>query len=235
MEAIILAGGFGKRLQSVVRDVPKPMADIDGRPFLSYIIEYLSEHGIKKVFLSVGYMHEKIIRYFGNNYSNLDIEYVIEHKPLGTGGAITEALRHTKEENILVLNGDTFFKIDPLEMLKFHKSKKAHMTIALKPMPDASRYGTVEAENQRVVGFKEKSLARGGYINAGIYILDRKLLEILKSYGEVFSFEIDFLPKNIINLRVFAFIRDSYFIDIGVPEDYEKAKTKLRAVLKRGF
>jgi len=231
MESIILAGGFGKRLQSVVRDVPKPMANIEGRPFLSYIIEYLSRNGIKKIFLSVGYMHEKIIKYFGNKYSNLEIEYVIEHKPLGTGGAIAKALRQTKEEEILILNGDTFFKIDHREMLKFHRSKGAHMTIALKPMTDARRYGTVQIEGERIIGFKEKSLSTGGYINAGVYILNRELFKALSSYGEAFSFEVDFLPKSIIDLKVFAFIRDSYFIDIGVPEDYEKARIQLKGVI----
>ncbi len=228
MEAIILAGGFGTRLQAVVKDAPKPMADINGRPFLSYLMDYLSNQGINKILLSVGYKYESIKNYFGPKYKNLDIEYVIEDEPLGTGGAIREALNYANGAEVIVLNGDTFFDVDLRRLFFFHHAHDSLLTIAVKPMRNFDRYGTVVLNNDnRVTGFEEKSLKDFGYINGGVCIMKREILDYLKQNGDNFSFEIDFLQRNINNIDSFALISDSYFIDIGIPEDYKKAQQEL--------
>lgn len=224
MEAIILAGGKGARLQSVVKDVPKPMADINGRPFLSHLLDYLSVQNINKIFLSVGYKHEIIMNYFGAQYKDMDIEYIIEEKPLGTGGAIKKALKLARGDEVITLNGDTFFNLDLEKMLGFHRAENSILTIAVKPMYDFERYGSVAIKDKRVVGFEEKSFKQSGYINGGIYIMNKAILKLLEQEHDIFSFEVDFLHKRINNICPFAFISDDYFVDIGIPEDYEKAK-----------
>lgn len=234
MEAIILAGGFGKRLKHVVGDVPKPMADIDGRPFLSYVMDYLSSQGVKKILLSVGYKYEVIKDYFGTKYMGMDIGYVIEEEPLGTGGAILKALKHASEDNVIALNGDTLFIVDLKRMFEFHLSKSAILTIALKPMSNFSRYGSVIVQDDRVRGFEEKSFKGYGYINCGIYAVNKGIMGFLGKYGESFSFEVDFLQKDSEDIRPYAFVSNGYFIDIGIPEDYERAKEELGDILKGG-
>jgi D-glycero-alpha-D-manno-heptose 1-phosphate guanylyltransferase len=232
MEAIILAGGTGTRLQSVVKDVPKPMADINGRPFLCYVLDYLSLNNVNKVFLSVGYKYEIIKNYFGLRYKNIDIDYIIEDKPLGTGGAIKKALRKTEKDRIIILNGDTFFNVDLRRMAEFHLAKNSLLTIAAKPMQNFDRYGTIVLKDERIVGFKEKSFKDFGYINGGIYIIEKKIGDCFSDKQDPFSFEVDFMHKKINDISAFAFMSDGYFIDIGVPEDYKKARNELNTVLK---
>ena len=227
MEAIILSGGIGKRLQGIVKDVPKPMADIRGRPFLSYLFDYLSVQGVNKVLLSVGYKYEVIKSYFGLKYGNMNIEYIIENEPLGTGGALRESLKKASGNNVIVLNGDTFFNIDLKKMVDFHFTHNSIITIAVKPMYNFDRYGTVRLEKDRIVGFEEKSFRDFGYINGGVYVVSKKISEHLKGYNNSFSFEVDFLQRNMNKLKISAFICDDYFIDIGVPEDYERAQREL--------
>ena len=230
MEAIILAGGLGKRLQGVVRDVPKPMAGINGRPFLSYLMDYLSSQGVNRILLSVGYRYEVIKNYFGLRYKNLDIEYVVENDPLGTGGAIKEALKDIKGDQLIVLNGDTFFKLDFKEMASFHRAHNSIITIAVKPMYNFDRYGTVVSEKDRIVGFEEKSFKDFGCINGGVYVVSKEISGFLNQDKVPFSLEVDFLPKNINNIPSFAFICEDYFIDIGVPEDYARAQRELNKI-----
>lgn len=227
METIILAGGFGTRLQGVVTDVPKPMADINGKPFLSYLFDYLLSQNINRVLLSVGYKYEIIKEHFGSKYDNLSIEYIIENKPLGTGGAIRKALEHTKGKNVIFLNGDTLFTVDLKGMLDFHLSRNSILTLALKPMHNVKRYGAVVLENDKITGFEEKSFKEFGYINGGIYVVDKIIADYLKGYKDSFSFEAEFLQENIENIRSFGFISNDYFIDIGIPEDYERARKEL--------
>lgn len=222
MQIIILAGGFGTRLQSVVRDVPKPMADINGKPFLDYIFQYLSQYNISKIILSIGYKQEIVENYFKTFYKDINIEYSREEKPLGTGGAIKKALAKTQEKNILVLNGDTFFQIDIDSLFEEHTSRQAQITLSLKKMYNFDRYGSVVIENQKVKRFEEKKHCESGYINTGIYIIQRDIFDNF-SIPEEFAFE-EFLSSNIYNLKVYGkAFDDAYFIDIGVPQDYEKA------------
>jgi len=221
MKAIILAGGFGTRLQSVVKDVPKPMAMVCERPFLEYILDKLNSFKIDEVVLSVGYKQEIIIKHFRNKYKNINIIYSSEDAPLGTGGALKKALHFLDtDENILVLNGDTFYN---LNIEKFYKKSLLNdMSISLKPMKNFNRYGSVQVDKKRVVAFQEKNFTKEGFINAGVYCINRNIFKNVQE--DRFSFE-DFLQhyKNIN-----YYIEDSYFVDIGVPEDYEKAQTDLK-------
>ncbi|MCT7516363.1 nucleotidyltransferase family protein [Aliarcobacter cryaerophilus] len=229
MKAIILAGGFGKRLQNVVSDVPKPMAEINGKPFLVYLFDYLSLYGITEVLISVYYKAEKIKEYFDTKYKAINIQYIQESDPLGTGGAIKEALKTLKisEKYILVLNGDSLFNIDLYQLEKKTKEKNADIVIALKQMKNYSRYGTVLLDNDKITDFKEKSFHEEGYINAGIYCIKKDLFDHIVT-EKVFSFE-EFLEKHIQTLALYSYIsNNSYFIDIGVPNDYKKAQSDFK-------
>ena len=164
-EAIVLAGGFGTRLQTVVKEVPKPMAPVAGKPFLQYILDYLIAHKVTHVVLAVGYLRETIIDYFGDNYQSLSITYAVEENPLGTGGGILNACKQIKGDNVFVINGDTFFDVDLVELSAFHETNNALLTVALKNMKKFDRYGTVETDNDgRIVGFLEKKYLDEGFI-----------------------------------------------------------------------
>ncbi len=216
MEAIILAGGFGTRLQSVVSDVPKPMALINNKPFLAYLVEELISNGITRIIMAVGYKKEVIEEYFQNSYQNCEIIYSNEETPLGTGGCVKQALSLCNEEEDFIVNGDTMFKVDLKEMKK-NKSN----SIAVKPLENFDRYGEV-IFNEYITSFKEKQYCKKGYINGGIYLLNKN---IFNKYNleERFSLEVDFFEKYLEELNLKPFISDTYFIDIGIPEDYEKA------------
>lgn len=222
MEAIILAGGFGTRLAHIVKDVPKPMADVCGKPFLTYILDDIINKGITKSILAVGYKKEIIMNYFGSEYHNCYIEYSDEDKPLFTGGAIKKALKKCKDENVLIINGDTFFDVDLKGMFDSHIQNNADITVACKEMLNFDRYGTVSIEKGRITEFKEKVFTEKGIINGGIYIIKRNLLNDIKE--EKFSFETDYMEKKIKNKNIYAFLSDGYFIDIGIEKDYYKAQ-----------
>lgn len=225
MEALILAGGFGTRLAHVVKDVPKPMADIAGKPFLEYLLEYLLKNDIKRVIFAVSYKREIIMNYFGNKYKDMSISYSIEDTPLGTGGGIKKALSSCNEQNIFVINGDSFFLANLQDMLSFHRDNNFDITIAVKEMFDFDRYGTVNINEKRIVSFEEKKATKRGYINGGIYILRKDILDSIKK--DTFSFEKEFLENEDIKKDCGAYISEGYFIDIGVPEDYFKANEEL--------
>ncbi|RMA93310.1 nucleotidyltransferase family protein [Hydrogenothermus marinus] len=227
-EAIILAGGLGTRLRSVVKDVPKPMALVAGKPFLEYILDYLNNNSLKRVILAIGYKSDIIKSYFGNSYKELTLKYSEENEPLGTGGAIKQALNFSVENDILILNGDTFFNIDLIKFYEFHLAKKSNLTIALKKMENIDRYGTVEIDkDRRISGFSEKKYVKKGIINGGVYILNKPFFLSL-NFVNKFSFEKDFLEKYYNLYNFYGFISKSYFIDIGIPEDYEKAKKEMK-------
>lgn len=227
-EAIILAGGLGTRLQKVVGDLPKPMADINGKPFLAYLLNFLIEQGIEKAILSVGYKHEVIKSYFKDRYKSLKIEYSIETEPLGTGGGIKKAVGLSGSETVFVLNGDTFFNISLKKLLQFHHANRSDITIALKPMRQFDRYGSVNInEENRITGFEEKQYKDFGAINAGVYVLNKSLFDEMQ-LPEKFSFETDVLKRHHASHRFYGMEFDGYFIDIGLPEDYQKARDELR-------
>ncbi|PCJ01487.1 MAG: D-glycero-D-manno-heptose 1-phosphate guanosyltransferase [Flavobacteriales bacterium] len=227
-EAIILAGGFGTRLTSV-KDVPKPMAPINDVPFLQILLDDLLVKGITKFYLAVGHQHEVIVDYFGSSYMGCKIHYVIEDSPLGTGGAIKQALEQVASENVFVFNGDTFFDVDIELMDEQHQSKKSDVTLALKPLTDFDRYGAVEHNDElRITNFSEKKFCKEGVINGGIYLLQTNIFDGL-DFPKQFSMEQDYFEKYCSKNNLSGFIDDGYFIDIGIPEDYEKAQEELQS------
>lgn len=225
-EAIILAGGFGTRLQSVVSDVPKPMAPINDIPFLNYIFDYLKFYKIEHVVLSTGYLSEKISQYYKNEFNGIKISYTKEETPLGTGGGIRLAMEKCYTNNILVLNGDSFFDVDLNSYFHLHQKFNSDCTLALRKVANASRYGTIQlADNSAISKFKEKdSIEKEGLINGGVYILDRELFLSKTVPNIAFSIEKDFYEKRINELTLFGCEYKGYFIDIGIPEDYKKAQ-----------
>ena len=225
-EAIILCGGKGTRLKEVVNDVPKPLAPIDGIPFLSILMKYLKAQGIERVILATGYMHEKIENLYGNCYEGMEIVYSVEQNPLGTGGAIANALRKIKSENVLVLNGDSVIKFQLNEIKKQFSEIKFHSLLILKPMERVERYGAVKTFENRVTAFEEKSFKEQCLINTGVYILNKEIFND-KAENEVFSFEKDFLEKEVEKGSLFGMECKGFFIDIGVPEDYAAAQNNL--------
>ena len=234
MEAVVLAGGLGTRLRSVVHDLPKCMAPVGGEPFLSYILDWLASYKITRVVLSVGYLKESIIDWVSTQNYPFEIDYAIEDTPLGTGGGIKLALSKCKARKVIVVNGDTFFPVD-LDAIPF----AAPVTVALKPMTDFDRYGAVSVMPAstpvmpdlighllKVVSFNEKAYVKQGLINGGVYALNG--LD-LSTYPEKFSFEKDLLAPLSAQGQVCGWVSDSYFIDIGIPADYERAQTELPA------
>ncbi|EFP6760471.1 NTP transferase domain-containing protein, partial [Campylobacter jejuni] len=204
MQAIILCGGLGTRLKSVIKNIPKPMAPINNKPFLEFIFEYLKKQGIKEVILAVSYKYEVIQEYFKDEFLDIKIKYSIEKEPLGTGGAIKEALKFIKNE-AYVLNGDTIFDID-LKKLILNNSK---ICLALKQMNDFDRYGTVELDSKNYIKlFKEKEFKKQGLINGGIYFLNKDIFNDF-TLQEKFSFE-EFLQENYEKLKAKAHIFDNY-------------------------
>ena len=220
--AIILAGGLGTRLRSAVADLPKCMAPVNGIPFLSFIITYLKNEGIENFIFSLGYKSEAVINYVDKEYPDLHKKYVIEAKQLGTGGAIKEACKWVTEKNVIVVNGDTLFNINLNILSEFHSNQNADCTIALKQMENFDRYGVVETDDYyQIKAFKEKQFCISGRINGGVYALAAASVTD-EAFPEVFSFEKEYLEKNIGIKNLHGIINNGYFIDIGIPEDYQR-------------
>ncbi len=228
MQAVILVGGLGKRLRTIINDRPKPMAQIRGKPFLEYQINYLKSQNVTDIVLLCGYMANKIREYFkdGKAY-HVNIKYVIEQEPLGTGGAITNALNEL-DPTFLLLNGDTFIRFDLKEMIKFHKEKKSMITILITSIiKRENRYGQVMINSDnKVVGFVEKQLEpnKKSYTNCGVYIINKNIFLKTdhRNFQEKFSFEKDFLNTYYDKIPTYAFTTKNNFIDIGTPESYEE-------------
>jgi D-glycero-alpha-D-manno-heptose 1-phosphate guanylyltransferase len=226
-EAIILAGGLGTRLRDAVPDLPKCMAPVNGKPFISFVIAHLRQQGIEQFIFSLGYKSEAFTQYLSQVLPSDNYELVIEKEPLGTGGAIQFACGFAKEKNVVVVNGDSIFKTDIRSQSDFHFSHNADCTLALKPMENFERYGIVELNpDHSIAMFKEKQFYTKGLINGGSYILNK---EIFTQHGfpEKFSFETDYLQKYYTKGNIYGVVNDGYFIDIGIPEDYLKAQKEL--------
>ena len=247
-EAIVLAGGLGTRLRGVIADIPKPMAPVRGKPFLEYVLYLAEKGGIQRVVLAVGYKHEVIQAHFGNHFqsesqsSGMELVYAVEAEPLGTGGAIFQASQLIKGENFLVINGDSLFDLDIRRFFAQHQQSAAVLSLALKPMQDFDRYGCVEINStNRISAFLEKEARKTGLINAGIYLINKRLWSLTldsevqsnlqrKAVGPApvktskFSFEKDIMEKYHGSLPFYGFSHDNYFIDIGIPEDYGRAQ-----------
>jgi NDP-sugar pyrophosphorylase family protein len=231
MRAFILAGGLGTRLRSIVEDQPKPMADIENKPFLAHQIEQLKAQGITHVILCVGYMHDHVMSYFGNGETwGMRIDYSIETSPLGTGGALKHAERFV-DDTFLVLNGDSFFDIDLNQLMRFHQARKIEDegcvgTLALTTVHDATRYGSVLLNGKgQIVTFAEKSAfseASTGLISAGIYVLEPGILEAIPPAEKV-SIERTVFPSFMGNgSHLCGYEGEGFFVDIGTPDGYYK-------------
>lgn len=250
MQAILLCGGMGTRLRSVVSDRPKPMADICGKPFLQYLLEMLRDKGITEVIFALGYMGEMIEEYFQDGSAfGLKIAYSYEEEPLGTGGAIRNALPKILEEEVLVLNADTYFPMDYQGLYHFHQENDGDFSLATRAVPDISRYGAVRRDSAgRILAWNEK-LGDGGQqpgegskqpiegnaqqaasaspkslsgeINGGIYVMKKSLIAEIPEGKQ--SLEQDCIPKWLSEgKRIFGLPFHGYFMDIGIPEDYRQ-------------
>ena len=229
-EAIILAGGFGTRLSHVVSDVPKPMAPVYGKPFLTYLLDRLIDAGIRRVILATGYKHECIESYFGPSYRGTEIVYSQETTPLFTGGAIRKAAEQIQSEDFVVLNGDTLFDIDFAKLYDFHTKHHAKLSIALRQVADTSRYGSVTCTNDHIVSFSEKAESVGaGDINGGIYMINRSWL-LNQDLPSKFSFEKELMQPMAGDPSFYGLSFNTYFIDIGVPEDYYRAQEEFKSI-----
>ena len=232
MHAIILAGGFGTRLRSVISDVPKPLAPIGNKPFLAWLVELLAKKGFTHVTLSVHHEWEKIQDYFDAHPAPLAISYAIEDEPLGTGGAIVYSLKQSKTKApVFVLNGDSFTKVDYNVLYAHHCASQAGLTLTLREVADSGRYGRVMTEEGIITSFAPGIKGISGMINAGIYVLNPDLFDAY-SLPKAFSFEQDFLPLHLNTLKPRSFTAEGYFIDIGIPEDYARACKELPEMIK---
>lgn len=228
--AVVLAGGLGTRLRSVLQDLPKPMAPIGELPFLSYLLHSLEAFGVEEAILSVGYRREAIVEHYGHSYGRMALRYAVEEEPLGTGGGILLACRMTDAADVLILNGDTLFDVDLDGMVAAHFASTAAITLALKPMRDFDRYGTVQLDAaQQVRAFHEKQPCAEGLINGGVYLLRNDLWNRI-GVSAKFSFEKDVLERYLDELDFRGYVSEGYFIDIGIPEDYARAQVELPAL-----
>lgn len=225
MIAIILAGGLGTRLREVVPELPKVLAPVMGRPFIEYLFDYLIAQKIQRVVLSVGYKKSAIVDQYGQQYKDLAISYAAEDEPLGTGGALINALRFVDgNENVFLLNGDTFFPVDLPALLDFHQASDSDISLALCYMKNARRYGVVELSGNQIEGFAEKQQVDAGWINGGVYCVSTRALLDSPLKQAPISLEEDILAKaGSLNLKLGGFQSEAPFLDIGVPESYEKA------------
>lgn len=229
MEAIVLAGGFGTRLREVVPDLPKPMAPVAGRPFLEILLTALAEKGFSRAVLSLGYMADKVISHFGDRFAGMELLYEVEKSPLGTGGAVRQALTSCRADHVYVFNGDTYLDLE-VASVEAHWQKHRVPIIVARDVPDTARYGRLITENERVIGFSEKGTVGPGLINAGCYVLPVTLLDHFAP-GQTFSLETDFLAKAVGSERIDMFVTNGHFIDIGVPEDYLRAQIELSGII----
>lgn len=228
LDAIILAGGLGTRLREVVSDVPKPLAPVNGRPFLDYQLGQLARFPqIGKVVLAIGHMADKVIAHYRDNPPPLPVEFVVEQELLGTGGGLRNALDATRGDRVLALNGDSVFRWSLDTLIQAHEAAGAMATLALVEVDDTSRYGAVTLEEGRVSAFVEKQAAAGaGAINAGVYLFERPALAAIPP-GQVVSLEREVFPGLCEQGRLAATVFRSQFIDIGLPQTYSAAGTIL--------
>ena len=225
MEAVILAGGFGTRLRKVVPDLPKPMAPVAGKPFLEILLNSLKQKGFTRVILSLGYLADKVVSHFGSSHNGIELVYEIEDTPLGTGGALKAALKHCKADHVFIFNGDTFLDLETDKVEAKWQGNNEPMIVARK-VPDTTRFGRLDSDDGYVTGFIEKGLSGPGLINAGCYVLPKNIFDDFNS-DESFSLEQDYLFDAVKNEAFSMFETQGHFIDIGIPEDYQRAQTEL--------
>ena len=224
MKALILAGGKGTRLQSVLRDLPKPMAPIGNKPFLEYLVLQLKQWGITDIIFSIGYKGEIIKSYFNDSGKwGVTIEYSEEDVPLGTGGAVKKAENIIGSDSFLVLNGDSFCPVNLAELMDFHIQKKALVSVVMVESTNTADYGRITLDDRsRIVRFEEKAGPKGeSYISAGIYMFEKRVLSMIPPDLH-YSLEYDLFP-DLVSKDFFGFVAEQELVDIGTPERYERA------------
>ena len=222
MQAVLLAGGLGTRLRSVVSDRPKPMANVCGKPFMEYLILELKKHGISHIIMAVGYKGSFVESYFQNGEKlGVRIEYSYEQTQLGTAGAIKNAEKFITDPEFFVLNADTFYQAAYGDVISLYDRLELDMALVLRRVPDVSRYGSVRLDGQLITGFNEKICENvPGLINGGIYLMKKEILDHIP-VNQKCSLENEIIPKMLSEKKkIGAVINDGYFIDIGIPEDY---------------
>jgi D-glycero-alpha-D-manno-heptose 1-phosphate guanylyltransferase len=223
--AVLLVGGLGTRLQSVLPGTPKPLARVGDTPFLQLLIRQLRSQGFRRVVMCTGHLAEQVEEEFGDGQKwGITIEYSKELRPLGTAGAVKFAERflfHGSE--FLVMNGDSFLEADLTQLIHFHRENNGLITMAVHRVPDAARYGTVQIEGNRVLAFLEKSKTQiSGLVNGGVYVFNRSVLNHISDGPS--SLEEDVFPR-LLGHKLYAIEQHGMFIDIGTPEDYARAQT----------
>jgi NDP-sugar pyrophosphorylase family protein len=223
--AILLVGGKGTRLQAVVSSKPKPLALVGNIPFLELLVMQLRSQGVHRMIMSTGHLADQIEETFSDGGRwNSDIRYSRESQPLGTAGAVKAAEGYLEESaDFLVVNGDSFMEIDIHEFLRFHRQNRGVVSMAVRKVRDAARYGTVQVDgSKRIIGFSEKTgNTSPGTINAGIYLFQRSVLKSIPEGPS--SLEKDLFPK-LLTQGMYALEQHGMFIDIGTPEDYARAQ-----------
>lgn len=227
--AAILAGGLGTRLRSRIIDRPKVLAPVLGRPYLSYLLDQLADAGVRRVVLMTGYRAEQVQAAFGNEYAGMHLVYSVEPAPLGTGGALRHALPYLASPTCLLLNGDSYCDVPLTAFRNFATERAADAALALARQDDCSRFGQIQvAPDGRIIRFEEKPLDGGaGWINAGIYLLKRSLIEEICPASSI-SLERDLLPEWLSRGNLYAFPCSGRFLDIGTPESYSQAEEFFR-------
>ena len=222
MKAVVLCGGLGTRLGDLTKDMPKPLLEVAGRPFMHHVLGKLAAAGIGDITLATSYHWDKIAQVYGTAWQGLAVRYSVEEEPLGTGGAIRQAMEVAHAEEALVLNGDTLFDMDFNALVALHAQNRAQVSVAVRRVPDVSRYGAVDVDAQgRIVQFGEKLRQGEGLINAGVYVVGAGVFQGIEASR--FSFEQEVLAAGIDRLRLYAMEAAGYFIDIGIPEDLARA------------
>lgn len=222
---VVLAGGRGTRLHAIVSDRPKVMAVVRGRPFVTYIMDQLIEAGFIQVILCVGYLAETMIETLGYEYRNLSIKYSKESHALGTGGAVKYAMPLIETSHVLLMNGDSFIDVGLSDFLVWHFDKQFKVSMVLSEVSNVSRYGAVKLnDNQAIIGFIEKSTTiKPGWVNAGIYLFSRELIDESIQSNMFISLEIDLMPVLLEKISIGGYSCNSKLIDIGTPESYKVA------------
>ena len=238
LRAFVLAGGLGLRLRSVVKDVPKVLAPVAGRPFLEHVLRQLQAGGVRRVTICTGYGAATVVDFCGNGARwGLEVSYSEETSPLGTAGALAQAWQGLDDEQFLVLNGDSYFEVPLEDLVAKHRVARATASIAVRSSREAGRFGAVEVDaDGMVTEFREKSTTAGAFVNGGIYVLQQAALEGIRP-GEHASLEHDVFPA-LTDARsrpdarsgLLAVVYDGIFIDIGVPADYLRASQVLASL-----
>lgn len=229
-EAIILAGGLGTRLRSAVPDLPKCMAPVNGKPFITWVVDHLRNQSVEHFIFALGYKNEVFLEWLELRFPEGNYSISVEDEPLGTGGAVQLACSKLRGKHAIVTNGDTLFKVNLQSLAAIHFSEQSECTLALKPMTDFSRYGVVELNDRSAISnFREKQYFPEGLINGGVYALDAERF-LARKMPLKFSFEKDYLEQFYKEGKMFGDVQDAYFIDIGIPEDYERAQTEFRTL-----